>query len=510
MKAIPAAEDVELFRAAVSSRLGLYFEDAKVGFLGEVLRRRLDATGRDCGSYLRDLEAEQVGGELGMLADELTVPETYFLRNIEQFHALAQSVVPDRVRARGADGGLRILSAGCASGEEAFSVAMLLQETLDPGWPWSVLAVDLSPSALKRAQTGRYSPWSLRGVPPDVQERWFTRSGQDVVLAEAIRMAVTFEQRNLAEDDGELWREDGYDVVFCRNVLMYFTPERRRELVGRIAGSLRPGGYLFLGHAENLRGLSQELDLRHTHETFYYQRKAGRAHPLAEVPASLDPPPQQSPSLASLVEQTDTWVDAIRMATERVQRLVDEPPPPATRPRDGECPPPTPRWDFSWALALLRSEQFAEALELIEALPPAAAVDPDVLLLNAVLLTHAGLLERAQSVCVRLLDIDGLNAGAHYVLALCREGTGDLEGAVEHDQMAVHLDARFAMPRLHLGLIARRGGDLEGMRRELGDAVTLLEGEDASRLLLFGGGFSREALTALCRAALLVNGQVLS
>jgi chemotaxis protein methyltransferase CheR len=123
-----------------------------------------------------------------------------------------------------------------------------------------------------------------------------------------------------------------------------------------------------------------------------------------------------------------------------------------------------------------------------------------------VLLTHCGQLSAAEGVSAQLLERDELNAGAHYLLALCRESAGDRQGAHDHDRTAIHLDPSFAMPRLHLGLMARRVGDTEGARRELGDALLLLKREDDSRLLLFGGGFGREALIALCRGELLSAG----
>jgi chemotaxis protein methyltransferase CheR len=98
--------------------------------------------------------------------------------------------------------------------------------------------------------------------------------------------------------------------------------------------------------------------------------------------------------------------------------------------------------------------------------------------------------------------MDELNAGAHYVLALCHEHAGEHDRAAEHDRFATYLDPAFAMPRLHLGLIAKRGGDRATVRHELTQALELLKREDASRLLLFGGGFSREALMAICQSAL--------
>jgi chemotaxis protein methyltransferase CheR len=163
-------------------------------------------------------------------------------------------------------------------------------------------------------------------------------------------------------------------------------------------------------------------------------------------------------------------------------------------------------WNLKSAFELLRQERFADALTAIRVLPPAAASDADTLLLKAVLCAHSGQLEEAEQVCRHLLELDELNAGARYVLALCCEGAGDNRAAVDHDQAAVYLDAGFAMPRLHLGLLSRRTGDRETAKRELEQALILLQREDSSRLLLFGGGFGREALLALCRAELAACG----
>jgi chemotaxis protein methyltransferase CheR len=155
---------------------------------------------------------------------------------------------------------------------------------------------------------------------------------------------------------------------------------------------------------------------------------------------------------------------------------------------------------------LLKEERFPDALDLLGRTPAGSMEDPDILLLRAALLTHSGQLSAAESVSAQLLARDELNAGAHYLLALCRENAGDRQGALDHDRAAIYLDPGFAMPRLHLGLMARRFGDTEGARRELGEALLLLRREDVSRLLLFGGGFGREALIALCRAELLSAG----
>ena len=365
----------------------------------------------------------------------------------------------------------------------------------DPSWDVVIRAVDLNPAALEKAEQARYSSWALRETSPEVRQRWFRAEGRDTTLVEAARTAVQFEQKNLAAEDPELWRPAAYDVIFCRNVIMYFAPEQMRAVINRIAESLAPGGFLFLGHAETLRGLSDDFHLRHTHETFYYKRKENSERALARaIPAArISSPPscQTKPSATP---------GSTRFATPpSVSQRSSLPRPPRTRGR----PRSPPAWDRARTIDLLRRERFAEALACVRRQQPSERdANPDKLLLEATLLAHASRIEAAEDVCRRLLSIDELNAGAHYVLALCREQAGDRDAAAEHDRVAIYLDSAFAMPRLHLGLLARRAGDHGSARRELAWALVLLKREDASRLLLFGGGFNRDALMALCESAL--------
>jgi chemotaxis protein methyltransferase CheR len=494
----PPPDHVERFRALAARRFGLQFDDTKLGWLGDVLQRRADSRRFTVDAYLAAFESAPVAGEAGALATELTVGETYFFRNMEQFNALREQVLPDRLRAQASRRSLRILSAGCASGEEPYSIAMSLCDLLpDRSWQLSIRAVDLNPAAIEKALRGRYTSWSLRETPQAMQQRWFRPDGRDQLLDETLRRAVTFEVRNLHDDDCELWQPGAYDVVFCRNVLMYFTPQSAGAVVARIARSLAPGGALFLGHAETLRGLSQDFHLCHTHSCFYYRsRGAGEARTTPSAPAVA------APALVAALDGGDAWVQAIEHASQRVRALTT---PPSSAQRRASTQAPA-GWHLGHALELLGRERFAEALELVHGLPPESAQDPDVLLLHAVLLVHGGRLMHAEDTCRRLLALDELNAGAHYVLALCCEAAGDTRGAVDQDQVAVYLDPAFAMPRLHLGLLARRAGDRDTSRREFEQARTLLLREDASRLLLFGGGFGREALLALCEAELQAEG----
>ena len=509
--------DLEQFRTIVARRLGLQYEDGKLDYLAEVARRRMEAVGSArFESYLERLISSPKGSdEFRALAEQLTVNETFFFRNADNFRAFAEIVLPERIRAKTREKRLRILSAGCASGEEPYSLAVLVREALSDlaNWDVKIIGIDVNPAVLAKATQARYSAWSLRATSEDAKRRYFRADGPDFVLAPAIQKMVTFEERNLVDEDPLFWQSLACDVVFCRNVLMYFTPDKARDVVRRIGGALLPGGFFFLGHAETLRGLTQEFHLCHTHDTFYYRRRDASEGVVATATWAGPTREQAKDPLPAVVESTAPWVDVIQRASERIATLADG----RSRSPGQDAPPTTPAgqaaaaaaprtWDLGLVLEAVRQERFSDALEIVSSLPPDSHEDPDALLLRAVLLTNNGRLDESEEVCSRLLAVDELNAGAHYLMALCREHAGDSTGATEHGQTAIYLDASFAMPHLHLGIMAKRSGDAATAQRELGQALILLAREDASRLLLFGGGFSRDTLLQLCRTELRAAG----
>jgi len=508
--------DVDCFRTLVAERLGLSFEDDRFDFLRDVLRHRMDSTGSErFSSYKRRLSSYAIDPEeVRAVAEQLTVGETFFFRYADHFRAFTEAVLPDRARAQDRRRQLRILSAGCASGDEAYSLAILIKDRLSHLTSWSIeiRGIDVNASMVKKASTARYTTWSLRDTPAELRAKYFSASGRDFLLDDAVRSMVVFEERNLVDDAPSFWKPDAFDVVFCRNVTMYFTPEAARSAIKRIAGSLTPGGFLFLGHAETLRGLSQDFHLRHTHDTFYYQRRDGSEESAAGIssPAAAGDAPAAA-YVPAVSAPSDSWFDVIQRASERITDLTDKSRSASIR-ANGTAPaaatarPPVPAWDRTLAIELLREEKFAQATELMRGLPAESSSDPDAQLLLAVLLTNRGSLSEAEKVCERLLALDELNAGAHYLMALSREHAGDRAAAIEHDRAAVYLDSAFAMPHLHLGLLAKRSGQKDTAKGELTRAMALLAREDASRIFLFGGGFTRETLAEFCRTELLACG----
>ena len=432
-------------RALLAARLGLQFDERQDDRLSAALGRAAGDAGPE--RFLDQMELAPTRAGLDALAAELTVGETFFFRHPEQLEALRAELLPSLVRGLPPGGRLRVLSAGCATGEEAYTLAITLHRAglQAQGIDWEVLALDVNPLALARAAVARYGEWSLRATPPEQRDLWFRRVGDhEWTPLPSIRQRVRFELRQLGQPDAAFWTPDRFDVIFCRNVLMYLEPAALRQAIHHLTGSLTAGGALFLGHAETLRGQSQAraagLALRQSHGCFFYRRESPEAPPAW-------PFPWGSPD-----------------------RAAEHPPPlPAAAPPPG----------------------------------PAAAQSADQALLDeALLLVEAGQVEDGLRACARLIaprTPAALQADVLFLQGLAMEERGQLPAAEWHHQRAAAKDAAFALPHLRLGLLARRRGEVVAARRELRRALELLEGESTERLRRFGGGFERDDLRRLCR-----------
>jgi len=209
--------------------------------------------------------------ELPALLDSLMICETSFFRNLPQFDLFRGVVLPE-ITARKAKSGTRIMrvwSAGCSTGQEPYSAVMALLETLPDrdSWTIRVVASDLSFTALERAQAGLYRADQLKGIDPDSVAKYFRRENEHFVINDAVKKRVIFDYHNLKNDNGLR----GLDIIFCRNVMIYFDAEEQRRLVSRFANCLVPGGFLFVGHAESLQGLSTRFSMVHHNKGIAYR-----------------------------------------------------------------------------------------------------------------------------------------------------------------------------------------------------------------------------------------------
>jgi len=260
-------EDFERLSGFIQERCGIKMPHGKKVMLEARLQKRLRILGittfREYCSYLFDQPAG--ADEIVQMIDAVTTNKTDFFREPQHFTVLSEAVLPDYVHAEDwtPSALFRIWSAGCSTGEEPYTLAIVLSEfaELNPGFRFNILATDISTRVLERARTAIYDQDRVRTVPQLLKEKYLLRSKdrvrEQVRIVPELRALIQFEQVNLME---EILRvSDPLDVIFCRNVIIYFERQNQERLLQRLCGALKPGGYLFLGHSETVHGFDLPL-----------------------------------------------------------------------------------------------------------------------------------------------------------------------------------------------------------------------------------------------------------
>ncbi len=268
------------FRDFIYKRCGIYFADAKQSQMEAHLSNRIAALAlREAGAYLallsRDARAAQ---EIVCLLDEITLKEPAFFQHEPQLEMFRSSLLPAAMerRAKAGQNVLRLWSAGCSSGEEPYTLAILLREALGArgaDWQPAVVACDISARSLDLAQAGRYAGAAIQDASPSLRARYFkpVAGGLFEVDADA-KALVHFERANLL-DKAFLPRVADTDILFCRNVLAYFDAAARRRAVESLHGALCIGGYLVVGPMESLHGISSGFKMIHHNQAVVYQKQ---------------------------------------------------------------------------------------------------------------------------------------------------------------------------------------------------------------------------------------------
>jgi chemotaxis protein methyltransferase CheR len=283
--------ELKLLQALVYQQCGMHFDERRVSFLEDRLQRRL----RDCRldsfySYYRLLITDEGKEELARLLSELTVNETSFFRNKAQLDLFHKYILEDLLREKNGrkQYSLRIWSAGCSTGQEPYTIAMLVADGLgyfslrNPlmgtlvspkpliphPWKVEILASDISYPVLRAAQEGAYTEWQMAAVDYSYRLRYFDKVGERYVVKGEVKQIVNFDFHNLKTE----FLPQRNDAIFCRNVMMYFDEAEQKRLIEKFARCLNPGGYLFVGHAESLLGMTDKFQMIYRNSGTAYQR----------------------------------------------------------------------------------------------------------------------------------------------------------------------------------------------------------------------------------------------
>jgi chemotaxis protein methyltransferase CheR len=455
----------------IADRFGLHFPPKR----WRDLERRVGQAARDFGCSETEacvewlLTAPLTPEQTGVLVRQLTIGETYFFREKSSFEHLESTILPALIAARrGRERRLRLWSAGCSTGEEPYSLAILLSRLLPDlaEWHVTILATDLNPAALAKAARGSYRDWSFRGTPPWLRDRYFRKSGEgDFVIADAIRAMVTFAPLNLAQDcyPSLLTNTNAMDVIFCRNVLMYFVPEEALRVIGSLHRALLPGGWLAVSPCETSHQLFREFETVSFPGAIFY-RNAGEAPPLqagrAQVvpsespfpsqPAPLPLPPAAPFETASAAcereEKGDATPAAMRPGDERAARVATD--------------------AATLARSLANQGRLSEALVWADKALVAAKLDPEL----------------------------------HYLRATIHQELGDEAEAVAALKRALYLDHDFALAHFALGNLTLHQRKMREADRHFTNTLHLLERQPADETLSGAEGMTVKRLAEIVTA----------
>jgi chemotaxis protein methyltransferase CheR len=453
----------------VARHLGLHFP--KERWLD--LQRGVCGAAKECGysdlnNYVQGLLSPTLTQrQMEVLARCLTVGETYFFREKRSLEVLERDIVPEFIRAcAGLGRAIRIWSAGCATGEEPYSVAIVLSKLMAglKTWNIEILATDLNSRSLLKASEGIYGEWSFRGTPPWVRSAYFEAVEEDRwAITPAIKKMVTFAQLNLIDDAYPPVSNcpNGLDVIFCRNVLMYLTPEGMRKVVRQLHRSLATDGWLIVSPTETSQQLFSEFATVSFGDVTFYRKSATLPPTTLALPVYAAARSSVKPErIFEAPEPTRTSsLDTSRKDSHSEARSQNTVPPAVS------C---------EQALALYEQGRYDEVERVIRALLSDDGNDASPMLLLARTYANQGKLPAALALCDKAIAADKMAARAYYLRGTILQEQGSLPEAILAFKQAVYADQEFMLAHFALGSLALKQRRLKQSEKHFANVLFLL------------------------------------
>ena len=402
----------------ISSLIGLHFKESRWNDLKYGIKSASREFGfSDVEAFINWLPSSTLGRKhIEILASHLTIGETWFFREQDTFRVLEERVLSELITSRYSNQKrLRIWSAGCSTGEEAYSIAILLNKMMADisEWNITILATDINPKFLSKASEGTYTDWPFRGAPSWVRENYFRQKGHGLhEIRPSIKKMVTFSYLNLVEDvyPSLLNHTNAIDIIFCRNVLMYLSPQIANKVIRGLNNSLIKGGWLFLSPTDAIRPLPEDLVPVRCPGTTTYRKEAGRTsqheeyHGFTQESITQQEIPGHIPAQKTENEQPGTYSKTLSM--------------------------------FEQGQAALIARAYA----------------------------NQGVMDEAMRWCEKAIAGDKLNPAGYHLLAIILYEQGRIEDAVKFLKKAIYLDHNFILAYFMLGNLKLKLGDIKGSK----------------------------------------------
>jgi len=447
----------------LTAKIGLHFSNRNRNELHQKMAAAMTDFGfEEVGKFIEWLlSLSPTQKQIEILASHLTVGETYFFREKRAFEILEHSILPGLIDARRRTGKrLRFWSAGCSTGEEPYSIAILLDKLIPDlkDWNITILATDINTEALRKADEGIYSDWSFRDTPPSFKDKYFERvNGNRYLLRPDIRKMVTFSYLNLSEDvyPALQTNTNGMDVIFCRNVLMYFAPEHVKRAAERFYRSLVDKGWLIVSPVETSHIHYAQYATVRLQEATFYKKDTRKIKPERLI--------------AKYIEK-----EIIPYPLKKVKHRKSEKPSHGAPYSASIKPKQSVLTPLEEASILYRKGFYREAEERLSALISNGSSSQEMLVLFTKILANQGKLEDAFHWCEKAVSADKCNPHLHYLLAVILAEQKKGEAAKASLKKALYLDPDFVLAHFALANLSLRRGKIAEARKHFGNTTEIL------------------------------------
>ncbi len=485
----------------VEARLGLHFPQER----WRDLERNVAAAARQLGhsevlSCLRWLVSSSPSQkQIEVLAAHLTVGETYFFRDKNTFDTLQEIVFPELLRARLQERRLRVWSAGCSTGEEPYSLAILLHRLIPslPDWNITILATDINLEALGKARAGIYGEWSFRGTPPWVRSNYFgkARCGR-YEIAPSIKEMVSFSYLNLAEDayPSLVNNTNAVDLILCRNVLMYFSSGRAKRVVEKLYRALVEGGWLMVSASELSQSLFAKFTTVNWPGIISYRKEPRNEAGVADAAVSCGLAETEAPRPTLAVTAFPTLPPETEAERAAGQTDGGDSPPIPESPEVGSS-----QTSYECAWALYQQGRYVEARASLEQSASEEGGEAARLALLARVCANEGRLPEALGWCARAIACNKLHPGYHYLRAAILQEQGEANEAAASLRRAVYLDQDFVLAHFALSSLELRLGNRRAWRAHRKAALSVLGAYCPNDILPESDGMTAARLEEIIR-----------
>ena len=483
------------FRQYIEGRTGIYIDDSKQNSFKTSLDVRMRILGiKDYDAYYSLITTNARGKkEFDELLNLLLIKETFFFRDDRQLNVLTKNILPELIE-RKKEKEIKIWSAGCATGEEPYSIAMAIMEShLPDDINVSVYATDISEGALKRAEGGIYNKSSMRAIDKEMLNKYFTHRDGQYFLNDQVKRRVHFETVNLIEPYF-LMEEESIDIVFCKNVIIYFRLDTVKKLIRRFYNALTDGGCLFVGHSESLWQISDDFELEEISGIFLY-RKDGK---------------NKMVSVKKRSQQMGKAVNIMDFACQRLSSSLTK----KAAPHSTLTPQVVREKASQQHVGLMHKkdvskwmkkgvppagvDNYGSVLEDIEEVLQDDPKNAKVHLLAGEIYANMGLYDKALRKGMDVLEVNDLSDNAYLLIGSIYYKIGEKEKAVSSFKKAIYLDDNSILAHYYLGNLYKDAGLIEQAVNEYKHVIRIFETNPESKERLVGEVFTVKQLKEIC------------